>query len=216
MSGQATLRDTLEQWRDEMTREVRLVFDHDKAYDRIIALAEELAGGPENLQVTAEQQAAQARRMAELSATLDQIGTRVSDWEGPSRLAFDNTVGLLGERVAQLADLGDQSSRLLGAAHLGRQATDSLVHDLVRTSIDYAERSLAVARVMAFATSGMSLTSWTSSNLSQVARLLDQLSDAGRRVNALYDQVGFLIDQLNDSTLQLTDDLAGIEQRLQP
>lgn len=216
MDRGSSLRGTLERWHRELTREVRLVFDHDKAYDRIIELAEELVGAPNNLAATAEQQAGQAGRLAELASILDQIGGRVSDWEGPSRIAFDETVALLGQRVGQLAELGDQSSRLLGAAHQGRQATDSLLHDLVRTSIDYAERSLGVARAMASLTNGMSLTTWTSSNLKQVAQLLDQLSDAGRQVTALYDQVGYLVDQLNASTVQLTDDLAGIEKRLQP
>ncbi len=82
----------------------------------------------------------------------DQIGTRVSDWE-IRRGRLDTTVGLLGERDAQLADLGDQSSRLLGASTPGRQATETCwcmtgphQHRLRGTFV-------AVARVMVFATS---------------------------------------------------------------
>lgn len=203
-----TLVDTLTGWRKQMSAEVRLVFDHDDAYDRILAMADELAAGPTDLAATAADQAARAQRLAELSERLDEMGNRVSEWNGASRQAFDQTVELLNSRVHALAEVGQQSSELLDTAVRGRQAVDQLFADMVHTSIDYAERSLQVARTMAPLTAGASMSQWTISNLRQVDRLLDQLADAGRQVSALVDQVSFLVVDLTSTTRELSEDLS--------
>lgn len=213
-SSSNELVTTLRGWHREMSNEVRLVFDHADSYRRIIELATELTGGPADLLATAAQQAHYANQLAELSEQLGQMSGQVDRWQGASRQAFDQTIQLLDTRVDELAEIGRQSSELLDTAEQGRQATDQLFSELVRTSIDYAERSLQAARTLAPLTGGLSLSSWTASNLKQVSRLLDQLVDAGREAGSLLNQVSFLIGDLTQTAAQVTDELSRIERTL--
>lgn len=211
-SAPLPLLDELQAWRRQMSHEVRLVFDHNDAYERIVAMAkdDQLTESSD----AAAEQADYARRLNGLADDLAEMDGRVSEWHGVSREAFDRTMGLLSSRVSALAEVGEQSSQLLGSAHAGRQAADRLFADLVRTSIDYAERSLLVARALTIPTAGASMANWTVANLRQVSKLLDQLADARSKTSALLDQVSYLVQQLADTAAELTGELAGIEQAL--
>lgn len=204
----------LYEWHDEMSAEVRLVFDHNDSFERIVTLAG--AGGSRGDQssAVAAEQLGYSQRLATLAANLNQMDARVSDWQGQSRAAFDKTVAMLSSRISSLAEIGEHSSQLLGTASVGQQAADRLFAELVRTSIDYAERSLQMARAMVLPTAGASMSNWTAANLKQVAQLLDQLADARRHTSALLDQVSYLVNQLASTATELTDELAGMETAL--
>lgn len=208
------LVDQLEGWHDAMTHEVRLVFDHDDAYERIIGLARAAGTQGDHSAAVASEQIGYSERLTTLAADLAQMNNRVTDWQGASREAYDNTVEMLRSRVSSLAELGEHSSQLLDTATAGRQAADRLFAELVRTSIDYAERSLQMARAMALPTAGGSMSHWTATNLGQVSRLLDQLADARRHTTALVDQVSFLVMQLAGTATELSDDLAAMAATL--
>ncbi|GAA2182179.1 hypothetical protein GCM10009785_20240 [Brooklawnia cerclae] len=205
---------TLKQWRDDMSPEVRMVFDVNDTFTRLLGLAMRLSSDPEALRSAAEQQATIARRMEELARQMDGMGARVSDWDGAARRAFDDTVTTLGSRAGELAELGTQGSHLLSTAGQGFQENDRLLADLVRDSIDYAERSLQIAKTLSGLTGGASLSTWTANNVRQVTCLVEQLRQATERVGVLFAQVTSLVTQLTDTADELRDNLADVEQRL--
>lgn len=210
----STLVRTLKDWYDHMSPEVRMVFDHDDGYRSIVEMAAELTNDPADLASSAADQADYARRLGELADHLDHMGGRVSEWQGASRAAFDQTMRALNDRVRSLQEVGATSSRLMQAADQGRAASDHLLSDLVRSSIDHAERSLATARSMAPLTGGLAMSQWTAANLRQVALLLEQLAKANVRVNSLLTEVGVAVAELTQTTDRLSSELREMAERL--
>ena len=210
----SSLVRTLKDWYDSMSPEVRMVFDHDESYSSIVEMAAELTNDPADLTGSAAEQAEYARRLGELAGHLDELGGRVSEWQGASRAAFDQTMTDLNERIRSLHEMGTESSRLMQTADQGRAASDHLLSDLVRATIDHAERSLQTARSMSPLTGGMAMSQWTVTNLRQVTLLLEQLAKANERVNTLLADVGQAVADLTESTEELSGELGQIADRL--
>ena len=210
----SSLVRTLKDWHEDMSPEVRMIFDHDDGYETIVELAAELTNDPADLTGTAAEQTDYAKRLDELAGHLDALGERVGDWQGVSRAAFDHLVADLNDRVHALHEMGNDSSLLIQAAEQGRGANDHLLSDLVRASIDYAERSLQTARSMTPLTGGLAMSQWAAANLRQVTLLLEQLADASERVNSLLTEVSLAVTELTVDTHRISGDLDKLADRL--
>lgn len=214
---QANRRDLVaefEQLRKEMSSEVRLIFEHDDAWDSIMALAKKLSSDFSSIPQTAASHEQHAQKLHELSDYLETLPNQVSSWQGSARSAFEQVVGSLNGRVDALGTLSEQSSKLLNAAHQGRAAQDQLVHDLVFTSVEFAEKSLQVARASIVGTNGLSISAWATSNLLQVAKLITQLEETDKSVDDLIDQISYLVNELASHAKTLSSELDTLSTRV--
>lgn len=194
--------------RRSMSREVALVFDHDDTWKHIMVLAEKISTDFSVIDESADMQAHHSKKLAELTDYLEALPGRVSTWTGPARSAFGGVIDSLAKRVDDLGNVSDNSSRLLAAVHQGRMAHDQLVYDLVTTSVEYAEKSLTMAKASIVATNGLSMSVWTTSNLTQVDKLVTQLDETDASVDDLIDQVTYLVGELSAHAQTLTDEIA--------
>ncbi|GEM_PF-1585408 len=210
------LVERLHEWRDRMPPEVRLVFDHGDAYDKIISSAEQLAGQPADLQRSAAEQLAWAKQLDALVEQLDQMESRIPDWQGPARDAFDQALSQLSDQARALAEVGREGNIALNAADDGWRAGDELVMELVRTSIDFAIRTLDVARRMAPLTGGMSMSTWVSVNLRQVQELASEVEHAAQRLGSLREHLTGLLSELTQASQQISDEMSALRDRIGP
>ncbi len=203
----------LQRWHDKMTVEVMLIFDYDDQWETIIKLADRQSND-EQAALEAEQVRRQSQQLAGLAEGLNRVPSEVPDWQGASRIAFDNTMNLLSRRIRELAEIGEDSNQLLEAAQKSHKAVDDLFLDLVQDSVKHAERSLSIARSMAAMTNGASLTDWVISNLNQVSRLVGQLKSAVARVEDLSNEVDELMNTLSKDTTRIDSELTQLRERL--
>lgn len=206
----------LQQWRDRMPPEVRLVFDHDDCYEKIIDCAEQLAGQPRNLQRGAAEQLAWAKQLDGLVEQLDHMDDRIPDWQGPAREAFNDALDHLSQQARSLADVGREGSIILSAADEGWQAGDELVLELVGTSVDFAQRTLTVARRMAPLTGGLAMSTWVTVNIRQVRELVSQVEQATERLGSLREHLTGLLTELTQASQQISDDMVALRDRIGP
>lgn len=214
MTAQSELIQHLQVTRRRMPYEVRLVFDYDDQYDKIIEFAGRLAGQPTDLLESAAQQRQWAQQLDEIADQIDQMNRRVSDWAGPAREAFDDAIRQLSEQARSLATVGRESSDVLSSAERGWHAGDELVTELVETSVNFAIRTLDVARRMAPLTGGVSMSTWVAVNLRQVAKLADEVEQATTRLGSFREHLTGLLGELTKASGRISDQMAALSQRV--
>lgn len=205
--------ETLDAWRREMPRQVRLVFDHDNAYDTIIEAVRSTEGAWDVEDAAIQQ--LYASRLADLASSVNSLRDKVPSWTGPSAEAFDSYVGSLRDKVSTLATMGSQGDSLLNTAAVGARAKDEVVLDLVKSSVDFATRSLGVANALSELTGGTSVANWSVVNIQQVSRLVEEVTEAGGRVDNLLGYISGLFVQLADAIADLGDHLASLQVDLE-
>lgn len=199
--------DRLRAMYDELPHEVKLVYGQGDAYERIIDVLQATVGDPEQIDQVALSHQEMTNHLAEVVRVVESAPTQVTAWQGAARSGFDESIAQANDKLGRLTALTEQASLVLQTATSGLGATQRLIEDLVRASLDYSVTTLRTAQSLALVTSGTSMSNWAVDNLQQVRRLLEQVEDNTAKVQDLVTKLSGLLEGIVAEVDTATSDL---------
>lgn len=205
-----TLRQELEDLPERAPHQVRLVLEHDRVWDQLLAQVDLV----ETWQTLSNVSSRREQHLRELAEGVRRVPSLVADWQGPARVAFESTVNTMARRIDVLADLGTDQRTLDTVAEAIRRETESVIRDLVTSTIHHATRTLTQAIQLVIVTSGESLRAWVVSALILARRTLRLVVSCVERAQQLRVRIGTLSAVLDEDTQRVQDSLDQITRRL--
>lgn len=199
--------DRLRALYDELPQEVKLVYGQGDAYERIIDVLQSTVGDPDQIDQVALSHQEMTNQLAEVVRVVESAPTQVASWQGAARGGFEESIAQANDKLGRLTALTEQAALVLQTATAGLGATQRLIEDLVRASLDYSVTTLRTAQSLALVTAGTSMSNWAVDNLQQVRRLLEQVEDNTDKVQELVTKLSGLLEGIVAEVDTATSDL---------
>ena len=204
------LRDELEDLHDRAPHQVRLVLDHDRTWERIMAQVALVEAWKTFSEVSPHHE----RQLRDLAEGIRRAPSLVPDWQGPARMAFESTVETMARRIESLAELGADHQALGTVSDGVRRQTESVIRDLVGSAVSHLTRTLIQSIQLAIITSGESLRAWTVSAIVLSRHTRRLVESCVARATALLDRIAELSEVVDQDTRRVQDSLDEMTRRL--
>lgn len=192
------LRLSLEELHDKAPRQVQLVVENGRVWQRIIAQADVV----DSWQSIPWLSHAQEQGLRDLAEGVRRTPNIVDSWQGAARDAFDTTLNSISRRLNELAEISTDQRTLANVIDALIRETSLVVEELVSGTIKYLSKTLQAATGLAVITNGTSLTQWTITALIAIRRTLRLLESCVRQAETLRQEITSLANQLAHSTQQ--------------
>ncbi len=199
--------EELNQLYDQLPEQVKLVYDQNDTYRKIIESLDQTIGRPEAITATMAAHERLSNQLSEVAKHISELPLTISGWTGKANESFTEHTRRSSVSLTKLSELTDETKQVLDTAVRATEAGERLILNLVRSSLNYSVSSLDKAQSIAGLTLGTSISTWASLNVVQANQLLKLVEQNTARVQTLIARLTVLLKEITETTLATAKEL---------